>query len=113
VQNCVATLAPVNTRIDAPVIRTYLADPPPVPEVDEIEMPEDDSIEALPAVLDLYALMIEALALELPEYPHAPGVEPLQQSFTQPGNKPMSDDDVRPFAGLADLRKRLDDKTDE
>ncbi len=109
VQDCVVTLAPVTTRIDEPVRRVYLADPPPLPQDDEIEMPEDDSIEPLPAVLDLDAVMIEALALALPDYPHAEGVAPLAQTYTEPGRQAMSDDDARPFAGLAGLRDKLVD----
>ncbi len=107
VQDCVVTLAPVTTRIDEAVTRTYLADPPPVPEGDEIEMPEDDAVEPLPRVLDLRAVMIEALALALPVYPHAEGVTPLRKTYTEPGRAALSDDDVKPFAGLAGLRDKL------
>jgi len=110
VQDCVVTLAPVTTRIDEPVERIYLADPPEIPEGDEVEMPEDDTVEALPAVLDLGAVMTEALALALPAYPHADGVQALSQSYTEPGVKPMSDDDAKPFAGLAGLRDKLGKK---
>ncbi|MDJ0826601.1 MAG: DUF177 domain-containing protein [Rhodobacter sp.] len=107
VQDCVVTLEPVTTRIDEPVRRTYLAEPPDLPDADEIEMPEDDSVERLPAVLDLGAVLIEALALALPPYPHAEGAEPLAATFTEPGKAAMSDDDAKPFAGLAGLRDRL------
>jgi len=107
VQDCVVSLQPVTTRIDEPVQRTYLANPPEVPEADEIEMPDDDTVEALPAVLDLGAVMIEALALALPDYPHAEGVTPVSASFTEPGAAPMSYEDAKPFAGLAALRDKL------
>ena len=107
VQDCVVTLDPVTTRIDEDVARSYLANPPATPEADEIEMPEDDTIEPLPEILDLGAVMIEALALNLPLYPHAEGVAPLNASFTEPGKTPMSDAEARPFAGLAGLRDKL------
>ncbi len=107
VQDCVVTLAPVTTRVDEPVERTYLADPPALPGGDEIEMPEDDSVEPLPDVLDLGQVMREALALALPPYPHAEGVEPLEASFTEPGTAPMGEDGAKPFAGLAALRDKL------
>lgn len=110
VQDCVVTLAPVTTRIDEPVERIYLANPPEAPDGDEVEMPEDDRVEALPAELDLGAVMTEALALALPAYPHAEGVAPLRQSFTEPGVAPLRDEDAKPFAGLAGLRNRLSDK---
>jgi hypothetical protein len=38
-------------------------------------MPEDDTTEALPERLDLSAVMAEALALALPDYPRAPDAE--------------------------------------
>jgi hypothetical protein len=47
VQPCVATLAPVTTRIETGVTRRYLADWQE-PEGEEAEMPEDDTTEALP-----------------------------------------------------------------
>lgn len=108
IQPCVATLAPVTTRIEADVTRSYLADPPPVPEGEEIEMPEDDSAEPLPDTLDLDALMAEELALNLPLYPHAEGVDaPVQQSVTEPGAEPIREEETKPFAGLAGLRDKL------
>lgn len=107
VQPCVVTGEPVTTRIDVPVIRHYIADMPPVPEGDEVEMPEDDTIEELPDVIDFYAVMAEALSLAVPDFPRAPGLAPVDVSVTEPGKAPMSDDDAKPFAGLRDLRDKL------
>ncbi|WP_424986313.1 YceD family protein [Microbulbifer sp. S227A] len=106
VQPCVVTLEPVTTRIDVDVRRLYVAD---LPEVtgDEVEMPEDDSVERLAAVIDPGAVMAEALALALPLYPRKAGTEATNAVFAQKGIKPMSDDDARPFAGLAELRDAL------
>ena len=70
-QACSVSLADVVTRIDTDVLRRYIADFT-APEAEEAEMPEDDSIEPLPAKIDLYAVMTEALALALPDYPRAP-----------------------------------------
>jgi len=109
VQDCVVTLAPVTTRIDEDVTRSYLAQ---LPEIDaaEIEMPEDDTLEALPETLDLAAVMIEALALALPPYPRAADADVAEAVFTEPGKAPLRDEDVRPFAGLAGLRDSLTPK---
>lgn len=109
VQPCVATLAPVTTRIDEPVKRSYLADFPEV-EAAETEMPEDDTIEALPASLDLAAVMIEALTLAVPLYPRSPDADPADVVFAGPGVAPMTDEDAKPFAGLAALREVLEKK---
>ena len=106
VQPCVVTSDPVTTRIDAPVLRAYLAEMQ-MPDAEEAEMPEDDSAEPLPASIDLAAVMEEALALALPDWPRADGVEPAELSVTEPGITPMSEEDARPFAGLKALRDKL------
>lgn len=105
VQACIVTLAPVQTRIDEPVVRRYLADMP-MPEGDEIEMPEDDTVEPLPQVIDAGAVMAEALALALPLYPRAAGAELGAVQGTPPGAEPIVEEKLRPFAGLADLMKQ-------
>jgi uncharacterized metal-binding protein YceD (DUF177 family) len=109
VQDCIITLAPVTTRIEEPVIRRYLADMA-APGPGEVEMPDDDTTEALPIDLDLAAVMIEALALALPPYPRAPGAEIGELTVTEPGAIPLSSDTVKPFASLAALRDSLQTK---
>lgn len=114
VQPCVVTLEPVTTRIDDAVARYFQADYQPPEEGSEMEMPEDDTVEALPATLDLAEVMAEALALRLPDYPRADGVEPADMIAAPPGQQPLDDEAVKPFAGLADLldkRGTGDDKT--
>lgn len=105
VQPCVVTLEPVSTRLDEPVTRTYLAHMPELPEGEEVEMPDDDSAEPLPELLDLNTVMTEALALALPLYPRATDAHIEEAVFTEPGTEPMTDEDTKPFAGLADLMK--------
>ncbi len=116
VQACVVTLAPVTTRIDETVHREYLAHMPQPPEGEEVEMPEDETREQLPQVIDLAAVMEEALALALPLYPRAEGakLDDDEAIFAAPGVTPMRDEDAKPLAGLAALKKRLenDDGTD-
>jgi uncharacterized metal-binding protein YceD (DUF177 family) len=68
------TLTPVRAVIDEPVRRRYVADLPQ-PDGDEVEMPEDDTLEPMPEVIDLAEVAAEALALALPLYPRAPGAE--------------------------------------
>ncbi|MEO1640250.1 MAG: DUF177 domain-containing protein [Pseudomonadota bacterium] len=109
VQPCVVTLAPVSTRVDENITRSYLTE---VPEITagEAEMPEDDTVEPLPDTIDLVAVMIEALSLALPAYPRSEGAALEQTSFAAPGVTPMTDDDAKPFAGLQDLKDRLENK---
>lgn len=106
VQPCSVSLAPVPANIAEPVRRLYLADWQE-PEGDEVEMPEDDSQEPLPEVIDLGAVAMEALELALPLYPRAPGIALGEAVFAPPGAAPLRDDDVKPFASLAALRDRL------
>lgn len=113
IQPCVVTLAPVTTRIEDSVTRRFLASLPdevdPDGEADgEIEMPEDETIDKLGNHIDLDAVMIEALALGLPQYPRAEGAHLQDAQFTEPGKAPMRDEDTRPFAGLKALRDSLD-----
>lgn len=109
VQPCVVTLEPVTTRIDTDVRRTYLAEMPEI-DAEEVEMPEDDTQEQLGTVIDPAQVMAEALALALPLYPRKDGAEVGTMSVAAPGIAPLSDDDVKPFAGLASLRDKLQDK---
>ncbi|CUH66587.1 hypothetical protein TG4357_02501 [Thalassovita gelatinovora] len=111
VQACVVSLAPVSTRIDEKVNRLFIAElPEDSVEDEEIEMPEDDSIEALDKVIDPATVMIEALSLALPLYPRAKGAELDETRFTEPGKTAMTDEETKPFAGLAALRDKLDKK---
>lgn len=108
VQACVVTLEPVTTRIEEPVLRRYVAGYE-MPEDAEAEMPEDESLEALPEEIDFAAVMSEALALNLPAWPRAQGIEPVDLAVTEPGKAPMTDDDAKPFAALKALKDKLGD----
>lgn len=108
VQPCVVTLEPVTTRIDINVRRVFLAN---LPEQDlgEVEMHDDENIELLKASIDPFVVMVETLALVLPQYPRKDGANLAEVNFTEPGQIAMTDQDARPFAGLADLGKALKD----
>lgn len=106
VQTCVVTLDPVTTRIESDVERRFLADFEE-PEDGESEMPEDEAAERLGSNIDPAQVMAEALALALPLYPRKPEVERVVLDVTEPGKTPMTDEDAKPFAGLAGLRDAL------
>lgn len=112
IQPCSVTLQPVKTRVAETVTRKYLADFQ-IGEGEEVEIPEDDTVEPLGDVIDAAAVAIEALALALPLYPRAPGVEPLEIQAGPPDVEPLRDADLKPFAGLAklmDMAPKPDDK---
>ncbi|MEL6643723.1 MAG: DUF177 domain-containing protein [Pseudomonadota bacterium] len=108
VQPCVVTLEPVVTRIEEDVERLFVAEVPDLPEGAEIEMPEDDQVDALGDGVALGTVMAEVLALALPLYPRAERAALEQAQFAGPGVTPMTDEDARPFAGLKELRDKLD-----
>ncbi|NHB76842.1 YceD family protein [Rhodobacter calidifons] len=110
-QPCGITLAPVPALIDEPVQRRYVAGLA-APEGDEVEMPEDDTTEPMPEVIDLAEIAAEALALSLPLYPRAPGADFGQALHAAEGVTPLSDRDLKPFAGLQDLAAKLAAKAD-
>lgn len=59
----------------------------------------DDALEPLGHVIDAGAVLVESLALALPEYPRAPGADLAAHLET-----PAEDDAARrPFAGLAEM----------
>ncbi|MBW4708055.1 DUF177 domain-containing protein [Roseobacter sp. YSTF-M11] len=106
VQPCSITLEPVTTRIDMPVTRRYV-EGYAEDDAPEVEMPEDDTVEALGSWIDPAQVMTEALLLALPLYPRSDGAELGEMVYAAPGVTPMRDEDARPFAGLAALRDKL------
>jgi len=107
-QPCVATLAPVTTRIETDVTRRFLAEGIAVPEGDEVEMPDDVDQEPLTETISLGAILTEALSLSLPPYPRADTPDPVEARATPKGAEPLTDADTKPFAGLAALRDKLE-----
>jgi uncharacterized metal-binding protein YceD (DUF177 family) len=73
--------------------------------VPEVEIPEDDTVEPLGAIIDTGAVMVEALALALPLYPRAEGAELGDLTVAPPGAEPIARA-ANPFAALSALRDR-------
>jgi len=111
-QDCVVTLDPVTTRIDEHIERTYTSNFE-TPDAAEVEMTEDDTTDPIPESLDLVEVALEALALSIPAYPRKDGAHADKAVFTEPGKAAMTDEDARPFAGLAALRKDLENKDND
>ncbi len=109
-QECVVTLQPVKTRLDIPVSRLFLGDWQE-PEADSItEMTLDENSDPLGHEINLENIALEAIALALPDFPRAPDATLEKQAFAAPGVTPMSDEDAKPFAGLAALKDKMLDK---
>jgi len=109
-QACVITLAPVTTRIDDTVERLFVRALPDFGDLEEdaeVEMPDDERVEALGNTIELVDVFREALALALPPYPRAEGAELEEAVFTEEGKEALTDKDTKPFAGLAALKAKL------
>ncbi len=112
VQACVVTLVPTSTRIYAPVERKFVPltemEAMQVSKYDEIGIEQDDTIELLVDGINLLSILSESLALELPAYPRAKGAVLKKATFSAAGVAPISDEDTKPFAGLATLKEKLE-----
>ena len=106
-QDCVVTLEPMTTRIDEKVERIFVSELSE-PDDPEVEMDADERIEPLQDTIAPAVVMIEALSLLIPAYPRKEGAELGEAVYSQPGVAPMREDDVKPFAGLAALKKQMD-----
>lgn len=108
-QACIVSLAPVPVEIAEPVRRRFVAG---LEEAtgEDVQMPEDETVEPMPDEIDLAEIAAEALTLALPLYPRAPGAEFGQAVHAAEGVQPLADADLKPFAGLAGLADRLSGK---
>ncbi|MGH1465595.1 MAG: YceD family protein [Cognatishimia sp.] len=111
-QACVVTLDPVSTRIDTDVNRQFVANYQE-PSEEEYELTVEENIEPLPKEIDIAEIMAECLALALPQYPRVKNAEIRTSAYTEPGKKAMTDEDARPFAGLASLRDKLEGSSEK
>ena len=108
VQPCVATLQPVRQKIDEAVTRDYVPEET-LESLGEIDLDPDaeDEPDGYGSEIDVGHLMLEALALALNPYPRADNVAPVVAQCAPPGVEPLSDDVLKPFAKLAEIREKL------
>jgi len=109
VQPCVVTSEPVTTRIDTRIRRRFV-DKMPTIIASETEFDGDEETELLESVIDLGAILVEALALALPDYPRKPGAQLSGASAYPQETGPLQEEETRPFAQLADLLKAQKDE---
>ncbi|MEL7253117.1 MAG: DUF177 domain-containing protein [Pseudomonadota bacterium] len=109
VQPCVVTLDPVTTRIDDAVRRLYVKKWPDEADLgEEVEMPEDDSLEPLGDEIDIYGVLKEALALALPVYPRSDDATTDPLEARPEGARAITSIDDDAFSALSDLKKKLE-----
>ena len=107
-QPCSVTLEPVRARIQTNISRTFRKSSIEVSDGgSEYEMPEDDTEEQLAESINLFELFIEGLSLDLEDYPKINGIQATKVEYAPPGVMPLTDESVRPFAILAEFKKKL------
>jgi len=106
-QSCVVTLEPVRTRIDEEISRRFLSEVEELSVEHQILPEDDDTVEMLTDPIDLGLVASEAIALALPSYPRADGAALSDAVFSEPGVKPLRDEDLKPFSALAALKSKL------
>jgi uncharacterized metal-binding protein YceD (DUF177 family) len=101
-------LDPVTTRLEESVIRVYVPLSEEPGENIETEMPEDVNVDPLGRDIDLIELISESISLALPTYPKSPNATLGDTRVTEPGKTPLTDEDIKPFAGLSALKAALE-----
>ena len=110
-QKCVISFKPVQTIVCETINRTF--SPSALQNTfqadDDGTSPVifDDSLHELNDEIDLAELICEELTLILPLYPKIEGVELGYYSVTEPGAKPLNEENVKPFAQLSELKDKL------
>ncbi|MEL6127057.1 MAG: YceD family protein [Pseudomonadota bacterium] len=105
VQTCVVTLEPVVTTLSEPVQRRWIPGGEPMTGEITVDSESDEDVDDLDDGVDIGQVATEAAALALPPYPRAadaPEIAPAEPE--EEVEKP------RPFAALAELKAKLEDK---
>ncbi|MDG1947962.1 MAG: DUF177 domain-containing protein [Amylibacter sp.] len=106
-QSCVVTMEDVSTRIDENITRHYFADIDKYDENFSSEEELDADAEGIPDEINLLDLTIESISLNLSDFPRKDGIVIDPVLSAPEGIEPLTDDAVKPFAGLASLRDKL------
>jgi len=110
-QKCVISFQPVQTIVYEIVTRTFSPSASKnANETDDDGISKvifDDTLQELNDEIDLVDIIFEELTLILPIHPKSEDAELGVYSITEPGLKPLSDNDLKPFAELANFKNIL------
>jgi hypothetical protein len=110
-QSCVLTLAPVEARLIDSFARIYIEGAPLGSKNDlDFDPTADDPPEPVRDAIDIGHAIAESLSLALDPYPRLKGAEFAPVRSAPEGVAPIEDSEVKPFAGLASLRKAMSDQ---
>ena len=110
-QKCVISFRPVKTIVRVPINRIFS----PSALQNTIEVDDDgtspvifdDTLHELNDEIDLAEIIFEELTLILPLYPKFEDVELGFYSVTEPGEKPLTEESIKPFAQLSEFKDKL------
>ena len=110
-QKCVISFKPVQTIVHETINRTF--SPSTIQNASQADddgtspVLFDDTLQEFNNEIDLAEIIFEELILVLPLYPKLEGAELGPYSVTEPGAKPLNEEDLKPFAQLSELRDKL------
>ena len=113
-QKCVISFKPVQTIVHETINRTF--SPSALQNTSEAyddgtsPVIFDDTLHEFNDEIDLADIIFEELTLTLPLYPKFKGAELGSYSVTEPGVKPLTEENLKPFAQLSELRDKLTQK---
>ena len=113
-QKCVISFKPVQTIVCETINRTF--SPSALQNTFEADddgtspVIFDDTLHELNDEIDLTEMIFEELTLILPLYPKFEDVELGSYSVTEPGAKPLTEENIKPFAQLSELKDKLSNK---
>lgn len=108
VQACVVTLNPVSAVVEEAFDRRFTENEDAIGSDIDFDPTADDPPELIDTDVDVGVVATEALALGLDPYPRAPGATFDGVQTAPEGVQPIRDGDLKPFAGLAALKKVMD-----
>ena len=110
-QKCVISFKPVQTIVCEPINRTFSSSAlQNTFEADDDGISPvifDDSLQEFNDEIDLMEIIFEELIIILPLYPKFEGAELGSYTVTEPGVRPLNDENLKPFAQLSEFKDKL------
>ena len=111
-QKCVISFKPVQTIVHETINRTF--SPSAIQNASEVDDDDgtspvifDDTLHEFNDEIDLAEIIFEELTLLLPLYPKLKGAKLGLYSVTEPGARPLNEENLKPFAQLSELKDKL------
>ena len=110
-QKCVISFEPVQTIVHETINRTF--SPSAIQNASEVDddgtspVIFDDTLHEFNDEIDLAEIIFEELTLVLPLYPKLKGAKLGPYSVTEPGTRPLNEENFKPFSQLSEFKDKL------